>query len=203
MKKFFAVSALAVCLQSGVMAEMNSPQAARHVLSLNDVDITALIDDVSIITGYTFILHPDVRRSKVTVMSQAPMSTNEVFQVFLSTLRVQGFAAVPAGKGVYRIVPEQMAIGEAAVGGVGPNAFITQVFKLDNFSAIEAAQMVKPLIDAQGQVVANARSNTLAVVDYASNMPRLREIVSGLDEYDRTRVETIELRNFPAREIEG
>ena len=202
MKKFIAVSALAVCLQSGVMAEMNSPQAARHVLSLNDVDITALIDDVSIITGYTFILHPDVRRSKVTVMSQAPMSTNEVFQVFLSTLRVHGFAAVPAGKGVYRIVPEQMAIGEAAVGGAGPNAFITQVFKLDNFSAIEAAQMVKPLIDAQGQVVANARSNTLAVVDYASNMPRLREIVSGLDENDRTRVETIELRNVPAREIE-
>ena len=203
MKKFIAVSALAVCLQSGVMAEMNSPQAARHVLSLNDVDITALIDDVSIITGYTFILHPDVRRTKVTVMSQAPMSTNEVFQVFLSTLRVHGFAAVPAGKGVYRIVPEQMAIGEAAVGGVGPNAFITQVFKLDNFSAIEAAQMVKPLIDAQGQVVANARSNTLAVVDYASNMPRLREIVSGLDENDRTKVETIELRNVPAREIEG
>lgn len=203
MKKFIAVSALAMSLQSGVMAEINSPQSARHVLSLNDVDITALIDDVSIITGYTFILHPDVRRSKVTVMSQAPMNTNEVFQVFLSTLRVHGFAAVPAGKGVYRIVPEQMAIGEAGVGGVGPNAFITQVFKLDNFSAIEAAQMVKPLIDAQGQVVANARSNTLAVVDYASNMPRLREIVSGLDENDRTKVETVELRNVPAREIEG
>ncbi|GAB5455307.1 MAG: type II secretion system secretin GspD [Henriciella sp.] len=203
MKKLIAISALAVSLQSGVMAEMNSPQAARHVLSLNDVDITALIDDVSIITGYTFILHPDVRRSKVTVMSQAPMNTNEVFQVFLSTLRVHGFAAVPAGQGVYRIVPEQMAIGEAGVGGNGPNAFITQVFKLDNFSAIEAAQMVKPLIDAQGQVVANARSNTLAVVDYASNMPRLRQIVSGLDENDRTKVETIELRNVPAREIEG
>ncbi|MEL7393356.1 MAG: type II secretion system protein GspD, partial [Pseudomonadota bacterium] len=112
---------------------MRSPQASRHVLSLNDVDITALIDDVSIITGYTFILHPDVRRTKVTVMSQAPMDTEEVFQVFLSTLRVHGFAAVPAGRGVYRIVPEQMAIGDAAVSGTGPNAFITQVFKLDNF----------------------------------------------------------------------
>ncbi|MEC7291710.1 MAG: secretin N-terminal domain-containing protein, partial [Pseudomonadota bacterium] len=73
----------------------------------------------------------------------------------------------------------------------------------DNFSAIEAAQMVKPLVDAQGQVVANARSNTLVLVDYASNMPRLREIVDGLDENDRTKVETIELRNVPAREIEA
>lgn len=203
MKRLIAASVLAIGLQTGALAEMNSPQAARHVLSLNDVDITALIDDVSIITGYTFILHPDVRRTKVTVMSQASMTTNEVFQVFLSTLRVHGFAAVPAGQGVYRIVPEQMAIGDAALRGTGQNAFITQVFKLDNFSAIEAAQMVKPLIDAQGQVVANARSNTLAVVDYASNMPRLREIVAGLDENDRTKVATVELRNVPAREIEG
>ena len=202
MKKLIAASALALGIQSAATAEMNSPQAARHVLSLNDVDITALIDDVSIITGYTFVLHPDVRRTKVTVMSQAPMSTNEVFQVFLSTLRVHGFAAVPAGKGVYRIVPEQMAVGDSAARQTGPNGFMTQIFKLDHFSAIEAAQMVKPLVDAQGQVVANASSNTLVVVDYASNMPRVRDIVSGLDEDDRTSVETIELSNVPAREIE-
>ncbi|MEO1406737.1 MAG: secretin N-terminal domain-containing protein, partial [Pseudomonadota bacterium] len=203
MRKLIAASVLALGAQSLATAEMNSPQASRHVLSLNDVEITALIDDVSIITGYTFVLHPDVRRTKVTVMSQAPMTTNEVFEVFLSTLRVHGFAAVPAGRSVYRIVPEQMAIGEASAPGTGPNAFITQVFKLDNFSAVEAAQMVKPLVDAQGQVVANARSNTLVLVDYASNLPRLREIVEGLDNSDQTRVETLELRNVPAREVQG
>ena len=203
MKRLIAASAIALASQGYAAGEMNSPQAARHVLSLNDVEITALIDDVSIITGNTFILHPDVRRTKVTVMSQAPMTTNEVFQVFLSTLRVHGFAAIPAGRGVYRIVPEQAAIGEAGVASSGPNSFITEVFKLDNFSAIEAAQMVKPLVDAQGQVVANARSNTLVLVDYASNMPRLREIVDGLDADDRTKVETLELRNVPAREIQS
>lgn len=203
MKRFtIAATLLAGFAAQPVMAEMNSPQAARHVLSLNDVEITALIDDVSIITGYTFILHPDVRRTKVTVMSQTPMSTDDVFQVFLSTLRVHGFAAIPAGKGVYRIVPEQAAIGEATGRDSGPNAFITQVLKLDSFSAIEAAQMIKPLVDAQGQVVANARSNTLVVVDYASNMPRLRELVASLDSSDRSKIETIALKNIPAREME-
>ena len=52
MKNFIAVSALAMSLQSGVMAEINSPQSARHVLSLNDVDITALIGVDSIVTGW-------------------------------------------------------------------------------------------------------------------------------------------------------
>ncbi|MEM1147766.1 MAG: type II secretion system secretin GspD [Pseudomonadota bacterium] len=203
MKTLIVASALALGVPQIAIAEMNSPTADRHVLSLNDVDISILIDDISRITGNTFIVHPDVRRVKVTVMSQSSVTTEEVFQVFLSTLRVHGFAAVPAGRNVYRIVPEQMAIGEAAGRGEGPNSFITQVLKLDNFSAIEAAQMVKPLVDAQGQVVANARSNTLVIVDYASNMPRLREIVRGLDENDRTQVQTIPLRNVPAREIQA
>ncbi len=183
------------------VSQTEAGDAPRHVLSLDDVEITSLIDDVSIITGYTFILHPDVRRTKVTVLSQTPMSTAEVFQVFLSTLRVHGFAAVPAERGVYRIVPEQAAIGEAAVSGDEANRFVTEVFRLDYFNAIEAAQMVKPLIDTQGQVVANAKANTVIVVDYASNMPRLREIITGLDATGQGVIETIQLATVPAREM--
>lgn len=202
MKKSITFAA-ALLLGQSATAEMNSKIAPRHVLSLNDVEITALIDDVSIITGYTFVLHPDVRRTKVTVMSQASMSTEEVFDVFLSTLRVHGFAAIPAGKGVYRIVPEQSAIGDANGQAVGPNAFITEIVRLDNFDATEAAQMVKPLMDGQGQVVANEKSNTLVLVDYASNMPRLKSLVADLDGSDRLQMQTVALRNVPAREMEG
>ena len=174
----------------------------RHVLSLDDVEITALIDDVSTITGYTFILHPDVGRTRVTVLSQTPMTTEEVFQVFLSTLRVNGFAAIPAGRGVYRILPEALAVGEAGGAAAGPNAFVTQVFQLESFGAVEAAQMLKPIIDAQGQVVANSRSNSVVVVDYASNMPRIREVIRSIDNADQSVVQTIALKSVPAREME-
>lgn len=201
MKKLLTALSTLMLAVPVAQAEMQSPQAARHVLSLDDVQISALIDDVSIITGYTFILHPDVARTRVTVLSQAPMTTDEVFQVFLSTLRVHGFAAIPAGKGVYRIVPEQLAVGEAGVTAGGPNTFVTQIFRLDSFGAVEAAQMVKPIVDAEGQVVANSRSNSLVVVDYASNMPRIREIVNSLDKDDRTEVRTMALKSVPSREM--
>lgn len=201
MRTLLAACAAAALLASGANAEMQSPQAARHVLSLDDVEITALIDDVSIITGYTFILHPDVARTRVTVLSQTPMTTDEVFQVFLSTLRVHGFAAIPAGRGVYRVVPEQLAVGEAGVNAAGPNDFITEIFRFDSFGAVEAAQMIKPIVDAQGQVVANTRSNSVVVVDYASNMPRIREIVNQLDADDRTEVQTLALSSVPSKEM--
>jgi len=52
MKRVFLGTAAAMVLATPIAtAEMNSPQASRHVLNLNDVEVTALIDDVSIITG--------------------------------------------------------------------------------------------------------------------------------------------------------
>ena len=195
--------AIALLAASATALPSAAQTGDRHVLSLDDVEITALIDDVSTITGYTFILHPDVGRTRVTVLSQTPMTTEEVFQVFLSTLRVNGFAAIPAGRGVYRILPEALAVGEAGGAAAGPNAFVTQVFQLDSLGAVEAAQMLKPIIDAQGQVVANSRSNSVVVVDYASNMPRIREVIQSIDSADRSEVRTLALKSVPAREMEA
>jgi general secretion pathway protein D len=176
--------------------------STQHVLNFDDVAMTDLIEDISVITGYTFIVHPDVKSKRVTVSSNAALTTDRIFDVFLSTLRVHGFAAVPAGKDIYRIVPEQSAVGEARLNGTGENAFITDILKLENVNAIQAAQMVKPIVDSDGQVVANAASNTLVVVDYASNLPRIRELVSRLDA-NETVTETISLTNMPAPELES
>lgn len=182
-------------------AQAQPAGAERHTIQLDDVEMSAFIQDVSTLTGYTFIVHPDVRRTRVTLVAQKAMSADEVFDVFLSALRVHGFTAVPAGTGVFRILPEQVAVGEAASSADQRNLLVTEILKLDNFSAVDAAQMLKPLVDAQGQVVANIKSNTIVIVDYASNMGRLRQIVGELDK-DMTRTETLSLRNVPAREME-
>jgi general secretion pathway protein D len=184
------------------LAGESGPNASLHVLNFDDVELSSLIADVSIVTGYTFIVHPDVRGKRVTVTSSSPLTSEGVFDVFLSTLRVHGFTAVPAGKDTYRIIPEQSAVSEAGTRASGSNSFVTEIIHLNNFNALEAAQMVKPLVDAQGQVIANPRSNTLVIVDYQSNMPRIRQLVAGIDE-DRTRTETISLKNIPSGELES
>lgn len=173
----------------------------QHIINLKDVEISALIDDVSTITGYTFVVHPSVR-GKVTVSSQTPLSTDEVFQVFLSTLRVHGFAAVPGANGVYKIVPEQSATAEAALAraDVGGDLVETAVFKLGNVDSVEAAQMIKPVTNPQGQVTTSANTNSLIVVDYAANIARVRKILAQIDE-DRSSISTVALENTPAKEM--
>jgi general secretion pathway protein D len=195
-----AATILAAAPSAFALANETPADTARHILNFEDVELSALIADVSTVTGYTFVVHPEARTKRITVSSTTPLTRQQVFDVFLSSLRVHGFTAVPAGKATYRIVPEQSAVGEAGMGVYGANAFTTEIFSLKHLNALEAAKMIKPVIDEQGQVIANAQSNTLVVVDYASNIPRLRSMVGKIDA-DPSVTETIQLANTSATEV--
>jgi len=138
----------------------------------------------------------------VTVSSQTPLTDREVFQVFLSTLRVHGFTAIPSRGGVYKVVPEQSASAEAALArsSVVGDQFETAVIRLRNFDATEAAKMIKPITNPQGQLTASASSNTLIVVDYAANISRVRKVIGEIDE-DQSQTLTIPLINVSATEM--
>ena len=182
------------------LAGESGPEPSRHIMNFDDVELSALVADVSTVTGYTFIVHPDARTKRVTVSSSTPLTRNQVFDVFLSALRVHGFTAVPAGRSTYRIVPERQAVSDASTSASGSNTFITEIFALKHSSARDVAAVIKPLIAEQGQVVANNASNTLVVVDYASNLPRLRAMLKQIDS-DPSVTQTISLKNIPAREM--
>jgi len=194
-----AFAALALCAGGGAaLAQSNGGQ----VINLRDADIKVFIEDVSSVTGYTFIVHPQVRGS-VTVTSQEPLSRSEVFDVFLATMRVNGFAVVSAGEGVYRIVPEELAAGDAggnASGAVDSDQFASAVIRLENIQAQEAAQAIEPLLNPQGEVTANPDTNAIIVVDYAGNLQRVRQVISEMDR-DRSTVRTIPIRNMSSLEI--
>ena len=64
-------------------------------LNMKDADITTFITDIGQMTGKAFIIDPRVK-GKVTIITQHPMTQDEVYQVFISTLNVHGFTAVKA-----------------------------------------------------------------------------------------------------------
>ncbi|MBD3755446.1 MAG: type II secretion system protein GspD, partial [Gammaproteobacteria bacterium] len=195
-------AALFATIAPGALAQagQSSPEPSRHIMNFDDVELSALVADVSTVTGYTFIVHPDARTKRVTVSSSTPLTRDQVFDVFLSALRVHGFTAVPAGRATYRIVPERQAVSDASVSAAGSNTFTTEIFALKHSSARDVAAVIKPLIAEQGQIVANDASNTLVVVDYASNLPRLRAMLKQIDT-DPSVTQTISLKNIPAREM--
>ena len=61
----------------------------RHTLNLKAADIGVLIQTVSEITGKSFIVDPRVE-GRVTVISAKPQAAAEIYETFLSVLRVHG-----------------------------------------------------------------------------------------------------------------
>ncbi|MEQ8405016.1 MAG: type II secretion system secretin GspD [Oceanicaulis sp.] len=197
----------AAALTAGLTLAFSSLGAAhaqeRSTLNFRDAEIGAVIDDVSLLTGYTFIVDPDVR-GRVTIASQAALTPSEVFQVFLSTLRVNGYTAVRTAPGVFQIVPE--AEGARAGAQVTPDRenelFLTSVVRLTNASARDALRAVGPLLSASGAANAVEGSNIIVAVDYASNIQAVEQTLRAMDR-DRSTVEMLVLENVPAEDMVG
>lgn len=83
------------------------PGPRAIVLNFDNADIEAVIQAVSEVVGFSYVLAPDVR-GKVTVHTPRAIRPEDVFSVFLSILEVHGFTAVKAGD-LYKIVRTERA----------------------------------------------------------------------------------------------
>jgi len=192
-----ALAALLVLQGPLAAAPAMAQSGQRQTLNVQGADIRAFIQDVARSTGRTFIVDPAVTGT-VTVTSDRPLSRAELFEVFLSTLRANGLVVTPTGSGAYRISPAQGAAQGPAT--VGAERFATEVFQLRNIDAASAAETIRPLVGAQGQVLANAGANSVVVADFADNLARIRALIGRID-VDRTGFEVVTLENSSAREI--
>jgi len=189
----------AILAVQGPLAAGAAQAQAGHVLNVQGADIRAFIQDVARSTGRTFIVDPGVTGT-VTVTSDRPLSRARLFEVFLSTLRANGLVVTSTASGAYRISPAQGAAQGPAT--VGSERFSTEVFQLRNIDAASAAETIRPLVGAQGQVLANPGANSVVVADFADNLARIRALIGRID-VDRSGFDVVTLENSSAREIAG
>ena len=181
------------------------PVSAETVtLNLKDADISALISTVAEVTDRNFIIDPRVK-GKVTVVSSRPMDSDEVYQVFLSILKVHGFAAVPSGA-VIKIVPDVNAKQDSipTVGDRAPgrgDQMVTRVVEVDNVAAAQLVPILRPLVPQQGHLAAYPATNVLIISDRASNVERLVSIIRRIDQVSDSEIEVIPLQHASANEV--
>jgi general secretion pathway protein D len=178
------------------------PLPAQQVLNLRDADIRAFIQDVARVTGRNFVIDSRVQ-GKVSVVTDRALSKSEYFEVFLATLRANGFVAVPMSGGGYRVQPSDTAAaqpGKIGESGAARNQFVTEVFRLRAIEATSAVETLRPLVSREGSVTANRSGNSLVVADYADNIRRIRGLLGKIDS-EGAATDVIALKNAGAREI--
>jgi len=173
---------------------------AQHVLNLRDADIRAFIQDAARVTGRTFIIDPAVQ-GRVSVITQRPLSTSEYFELFVSTMRANGYVAVPVRGGAFRIQPVAGAAASAPIsrGRRGnPAGFVTEIFRVRHIEAAAAVESLRPLVSRDGAITANRGS--IIVSDFADNIARLRQVLARID-VDSSATRVVGLQYAGAREI--
>ena len=197
----------------GILCLLNaSPQAApatppaEQSLTLNfkEADIRAFIGAVSELTGRNFVVDPRVQ-GNVTVISAAPTDPDDLYQVFLSILKVHGFTAI-AKDGVTTIIPEMLGKQDAtptiAPGNLhGGEELVTGVIPVHYVSAAELVPVLRPLLPQESHMAATAGTNVLIVADTASNVERMVQIVAKLDIDNSAGIDVIRLQNANAVEV--
>jgi len=199
MRKLLTI-ALALALTVDLRA-----QPDLQTLNLKETDITVLIGMVGEITGKTFIVDPRVT-GPVTVIAQKPMNAAEVYDIFLSVLRVHGFAAVQNGN-VIKIVPDTTARQDIdgnreGTQGMSRDELVTRVIDLKQVQANELLPIIKPMLPPQAQVAVHAGSNALIISDRLGNIERISAIIRRIDQRTDNSVEVLTLNHASASELQ-
>ncbi|GAB4412947.1 MAG: GspD family T2SS secretin variant XcpQ [Sideroxydans sp.] len=178
--------------------------ASDDKVSLNFVnaDIQEVIKAISQISKRNFLVDPRVKGS-INIVSATPVSPDLAYDILLSALRLQGYAAVDA-EGITKIIPE--ADAKLYVDAVGRPAgkgdkIITKVFTLKNESATQMVNVIRPMVAPNNLVVAHASANALVVTDYVSNLRRIEQVIRAIDLPSADAPIVIPVRNASAQEL--
>jgi general secretion pathway protein D len=197
---------LAALLLAVFVTPLHAQAPDTVTLNFVNADIEGVVKAVSEITGKNFVLDPRVKGT-INIVSARPMPRALVYEVFLSALRLQGYAAVE-DRGVVKIVPEadaKLHPGRT----VGPNerpraagdVIQTEVFTLKYESAAQLVPVLRPLIAPANTIAVYPASNSLVITDYAGNLQRIARIIDSIDQPGGTDPVLVPLKNASAVDV--
>ncbi|KOR16572.1 type II secretion system protein GspD [Acinetobacter soli] len=189
-----------------VMAVIStSTYAQTWKINLRDADLTAFINEVADITGKNFAVDPRVR-GNVTVISNKPLTRDEVYDLFLGVLNVNGVVAIPSGNTI-KLVPDSNVKNAGLPYDMRNRArgdqVVTRVIWVENTNPNDLIPALRPLMPQFASLAAVPGTNALIVSDRAANIAQLETIIRNLDGTGQNDVEAITLQNSQAEEMVG
>ena len=168
------------------------------ILNYEDVDIKKVTQDIAQFSKKTIILDPRVK-GRITIYSNADLNRNQVWDVYLRTIQVNGFSAI-SESGFVRIVPENEATRDLNIDSLSSGDYQTAVIPLVNRSTEEVLPMIKPITGRQSSLSSIASINSILLVDRASNVKRIKALIDDLDKNNSAKISIIKLENLSSVE---
>ena len=168
-----------------------------YILNYENVDIKKVSQDIAQFSRKTIILDPRVK-GKITIYSNANLDRSQVWDVYLRTIQVNGFSAINE-EGFIRVVPENEATRDNSISNSNGD-FETAVIPLINRSVDEVLPMIKPITGRQAHLSSISSINSILLVDRASNVERIKNILINLDKNNTAKINIVRLDNLSSIE---
>lgn len=172
-------------------------------VNLQDADIKAFINEVATITDQNFVLDPRIN-GNVTVISNRALSRDEIYQLFLSVMQVNGIAAIDSGTTV-KLVPDNVAKQSGVAvdlrGDSVGESLATRVIYLTNTQAAEILGVIRPLMPQSAHAAAVPGVNALVLSDRADSLNQLTALIRDLDSNVNDSLQVIPLRHVDSERM--
>ncbi|WP_201596014.1 type II secretion system secretin GspD [Psychrobacter vallis] len=172
-------------------------------VNLQDADIKAFINEVATITDQNFVLDPRIN-GNVTVISNKALSRDEIYQLFLSVMQVNGIAAIDSGTTI-KLVPDSVAKQSGVAVDLRGNSMgetlATRVIYLTNTQAAEVLGVIRPLMPQSAHAAAVPGVNALVLSDRAESLNQLTALIRDLDSNVNDSLRVIPLRHVDAERM--
>ena len=180
-----------------ILLSIQSQAQETFLLNYQDVDIAKVTQDISKFSKKTLILDPRVK-GRISIFSDSILSAEQVWDVYLRTIQVHGFAALSDG-GVVRIVPENEATRDSNE-SLSQSSIETKIFTLQNRAAGEILSQIKPITGRQSHLSSIPSINSILLVDKKSNIERIGQLLKKIDQNDSAAIKIIKLNNLSSVE---
>ena len=155
-------------------------------LDFQKADIIDIVKFISELTCTNFIIPDGLRQGKISIMSPQPVTVDEAYQAFLSSLEVNKLTIVPSGR-YLKLMGQKDSISSTIPTVWGNQDYpmddrmITKIIRLNYVDSSVLAPTLKQLASKDGDVYTYQPTNTLIISDTGSNLYKLEQIIKQLD----------------------
>lgn len=165
-----------------VRENTTSSSSSGWVINLDGVGFGEFVQQVSEITGETYVVDPNIN-TRVTVVSSSELTKDAVNELFLNVIRANGLTLARTGD-IMLITQKPGSLNSNVIGAdatAADRGMVTQLVELKNVKAQPILQSIVPLLSETGSIQPAYYVNGLIMTDFKSNIDRINSLVKQLD----------------------
>lgn len=207
-----ALAVLHLAAQTWATAQLIEPEDPEKLVQINYIDtpVDMVLEQYAAMTGRTLLQAPNIK-AQITLTSNGRLTHRDAMIAIEAMLAMHNIALVPMGEKFLKVVqignvrqegmPISMEVPEE--GFSETDQLVSQLIHLQYVDLEEVKTIVQSLLHGWGKIQSFERTNSLLITGTASNIKRIMEILTLLDQPVENRIETriYEIKYADASEV--